>query len=100
MVGDLEANESVEIHGAFKGEVRAVGHTVVIAEEARVEATIEAARVSVEGHVRGSVTGHEHASLTQTANMVGKLATAEIRVEEGAIFRGQVDYTGSDRPPK
>lgn len=61
---------------------------------ARVEATIEAAVVSVEGQVRGTVIGRERASLTKSANMVGKLATIEIRVEEGAIFRGQVDYLG------
>ena len=94
LVGDLVAGEPLEIAGRFEGQLKAVGQDVTVGPTARVEATIEAAVVSVEGQVRGTVIGRERASLTKSANMVGKLATIEIRVEEGAIFRGQVDYLG------
>ncbi|MDE0106120.1 MAG: polymer-forming cytoskeletal protein [Bryobacterales bacterium] len=94
LAGNLVSKESIEIEGRFEGDLKADGQHVVVGETARVEATIEAASVAVKGYMRGTVVGRKRASLAKTANMVGKLATVEIRVEEGAIFRGQVDYLG------
>lgn len=93
--GELESDEAIEIDGEFKGKLSAIGHSVTLNEGSRVEATIDASRVVIAGSIQGTVIGRAHTSLTKSARMVGKLATAEIRVDEGAVFRGQVDHLGS-----
>ena len=90
--GELIAAEPLLIVGRFKGSIEALNDTITIAEHAEVEANITAANVLIAGIVRGSVKGIRRAQLSKTANMSGQLITREIRVEEGAIFRGQVDY--------
>lgn len=81
------------ICGKFKGSIKSKSNEVTVAENAEVEADIVAAKVSVSGLVKGSVTGLKGARFTGTAVMTGKLTTtSEFVVEKGAVFRGQVDY--------
>lgn len=93
MVGDIVADEPLLISGKFKGTIESKSNEVTVAENAEVEADIVAAKVSVSGHVKGSVTGLKGARFTGTAVMTGRLTTtSEFVVEKGAVFRGQVDY--------
>ena len=81
------------IVGKFKGSIKSKSNEVTVAEKAEVEADIVAAKVSVSGQVKGSVTGLKGTRLTGTAVMTGKLTTtSEFVVEQGAVFRGQVDF--------
>lgn len=93
LVGDIVADEPLLIAGKFKGTIESKSNEVTVAENAEVEADIVAAKVSVSGHVKGSVTGLQGARFTGTAVMTGRLTTtSEFVVEKGAVFRGQVDY--------
>ena len=98
LIGDIIADEPLLIVGKFKGSIESKSNEVIVAEEAEVEADIVAAKVSVSGHVKGSVTGLKGARFTGTAVMAGKLTTtSEFVVEKGAIFRGQVDYMSESK---
>ena len=93
LVGEIVADEPLVIAGKFKGTIESKSSEVTVAEKAEVEADIVAAKVSVSGQVKGSITGLRGARITGTAVMTGKLTTtSEFVVEKGAIFRGQVDY--------
>ena len=93
LIGDIVADEPLLIVGKFKGTIESKSNEVTVAEKAEVEADIVAAKVSVSGQVKGSVTGLKGARFTGTAVMTGKLTTtSEFVVEKGAVFRGQVDY--------
>lgn len=93
LIGDIVADEPLLIVGKFKGSIESKSNEVIVAEKAEVEADIVAAKVSVSGQVKGSVTGLKGARFTGTAVMTGKLTTtSEFVVEKGAVFRGQVDY--------
>ncbi len=93
LIGDIVADEPLLIAGKFKGSIESKSNEVTVAENAEVEADIVAAKVSVSGQVKGSVTGLKGARFTGTAVMTGKLTTtSEFVVEKGAVFRGQVDY--------
>lgn len=93
LIGDIVSDEPLLIAGKFKGSIESKSNEVIVAENAEVEADIVAAKVSVSGQVKGSVTGLEGARFTGTAVMTGKLTTtSEFVVEKGAVFRGQVDY--------
>lgn len=98
LVGDIVANEPLLIVGEFKGSIESRTNEVTVAEEAKVEADIVAANISVSGKVNGTVTALKGARFTGTAAMTGKLATtSDFVVEKGAIFRGQVDYLSESK---
>lgn len=93
LIGDIVSDEPLLIAGKFKGSIESKSNEVTVAENAEVEADIVAAKVSVSGQVKGSVTGLKGARFTGTAVMTGRLTTtSEFVVEKGAVFRGQVDY--------
>ena len=93
LIGDIVSDEPLLIAGKFKGSIESKSNEVTVAENAEVEADIVAAKVSVSGRVKGSVTGLKGARFTGTAVMTGRLTTtSEFVVEKGAVFRGQVDY--------
>ena len=89
--GTIAAESDLTISGWFKGKIDAPSHEVVVFDEGVVEADIKAKRVRIQGKVRGDVHSDERAALTSTADIVGTLKTRELRVEEGAVFRGQID---------
>ena len=98
LVGDIVADEPLLIAGKFKGTIESKSSEITVAENAEVEADIVAAKVSVSGQVKGTVTGLKGARFTSTAVMTGKLTTtSEFIVEKGAIFRGQVDYVSEGK---
>ena len=100
MEGVISAEEPLTIRGRLKGRVEVPGQLVIVSSGADVEADIKARRISIGGKVRGNVQGLEHVELTETADLVGQLHTREIRVEDGAVFRGRVDIVTDKRPPR
>jgi cytoskeletal protein CcmA (bactofilin family) len=91
MEGSIAAEGDLTISGKFKGTIEIPSRQVVVQREGVVEADIKANQVLIQGTVRGNVKGIQRAALTSSADVVGKLETHELRVEEGAVFRGQVD---------
>ncbi len=89
--GVLTGRESLTIAGRLKGRIEIPEHLVEVAQGADVEADIKAGQVCIRGSVRGNIQGLQRVELSSTANLEGRLVTREIRVEDGAVFRGQVD---------
>lgn len=91
MQGKIAAEGDLTIAGKFEGEVDASSQNVTISEGAVVAANIRAGEVAVEGRLRGNVQGGTRIRLRATADVEGKMKTRKLSVEEGAVFRGQVD---------
>ena len=68
-----------------------------IGTQARVEATVHAKNVTVEGKVTGDISADDRLELIATATVDGNIKAPKIIVAEGAKFRGSVDM-GSARP--
>ena len=65
--------------------------------KARVEATVHAKNVTVEGKLTGDVSADDRVELVASATVDGNIKAPKIVVAEGARFRGAVDM-GSARP--
>ena len=95
--GNMTSEDGLAIAGEFNGNIDIATRDVTVSVGAIVEADIRASRVIICGKVRGNVQGIDKVELARTADMIGRLETREIRVEEGAIYRGQVDIIVDDR---
>ena len=94
--GTITGNEKVLIEGTVRGKIDMSGELLVGAK-ARVEATVHAKTVTVEGKLTGDISADDRVELVASATVDGNIKAPKIIVAEGAKFRGNVDM-GSARP--
>ena len=86
----------VVIEGTVRGKIQ-LSSDLRIGTNARVEATVHASSVMVEGRLTGDVSADDRVELVASAVVDGNLKAPKIIVAEGAKFRGSVDM-GSAKP--
>ena len=94
--GTISGSEPIIVEGTIKGRIN-VTNDLRIGTKGRVEATVHAKNVTVEGKLTGDVSADERVELVASATVDGNIKAPKIVVAEGARFRGAVDM-GSARP--
>lgn len=94
--GTISGSEPVVVEGTIKGKIH-VSSDLRVGTKARVEASVHARNVTIEGRVTGDVSADDRVELVASATVDGNLKAPKIIVAEGARFRGNVDM-GSARP--
>ena len=94
--GTITGSEPVMIEGTVRGKINLTGD-LRVGTKARVEATVHAKNVTVEGRLTGDISADDRVELVTTATVDGNIKAPKIIVAEGAKFRGSVDM-GSQRP--
>jgi cytoskeletal protein CcmA (bactofilin family) len=103
--GDVTGDEDLTIQGRVEGTVTLKQHNLSIGPEGKVDASIHARTVTVDGEVKGDLKGEEQVVLRKTARVQGNIQAPRVTVEDGARFRGGVDMGeqagagGADRAP-
>jgi cytoskeletal protein CcmA (bactofilin family) len=90
--GNLKIDGSVRIDGEVSGEIDA-RETVYVAESAKVDAKIRAARVIIAGDIQGEVNCSDRLEVMPTGRVRAQLTTRTLTVFEGAFIEGQVHMT-------
>lgn len=94
--GTVTGTEMVSIEGTVKGQIN-LQSDLRIGTQARVEATVHARNVIIEGKLAGDVSADDRVELVASAAVDGNIRAPKIVVAEGARFRGNVDM-GSAKP--
>ena len=94
--GKITGSEPLLVEGSVRGEIN-LNADLRIGPKARVEATVHARNVVIEGKLAGDVSADQRVELITTATVDGNIKAPKIVVAEGARFRGAVDM-GSARP--
>jgi|SRR5450759_1508271 cytoskeletal protein CcmA (bactofilin family) len=94
--GTITGTEPVVVEGTVRGKID-LNSDLRIGTKARVEATVHAKNVTIEGKLTGDVSADDRVELILTATVDGNIKAPKIIVAEGAKFRGSVDM-GSQRP--
>ncbi len=85
--GKLVFEGTFRIGGAFKGEIF-TNDILIVGEGAKVQATIEAGTVIINGEVSGNVSAHNRVEIHRPAIFRGNISTPSLTVDEGVIFEG------------
>jgi cytoskeletal protein CcmA (bactofilin family) len=88
--GTISGSEPVLIEGTVRGKINLTGE-LRIGTKARVEATVHAKNVTIEGRLNGDVSADDRVELIASATVDGNIKAPKIVVAEGAKFRGSVD---------
>lgn len=95
--GTVSGSERMVVEGTMRGQIN-LSADLVVGTKARVEATVHARNVTVEGKLNGDISADDRVELVASATVDGNIKAPKIVVAEGAKFRGSVDM--GSRVPK
>lgn len=95
--GTITGSEPIVVEGTVRGNIN-LSADLRVGTKARVEATVHARNVMVEGKLTGDVSADDRVELVASAVVDGNIKAPKIIVAEGAKFRGNVDM--GSRVPK
>ena len=87
--GKLTFEGTVRIDGRFKGQILA-NDTLIIGDEGVVEGEITVGELICSGTVRGTIRTARSADFLAPGKIEAELFTAQLRVERGVIFDGNI----------
>lgn len=89
--GSVIGEEELTIDGQVVGTVEFKRNTVSIGSAGRVEGDIYAQTLHVAGSVEGRLIASHKVTVHHTAHIVGTIITPCLVLEDGAVFRGNID---------
>lgn len=95
--GELTSEGPVEIEGTLQGDCRAVGLCRVRAG-GRVEGSIRATSVVVEGEVAGRALEAQRVEIGASARVRADIRAERVAIAEGGFFQGDVRMAASEAP--
>lgn len=87
ITGKLTSEGTVRIDGRYSGELSIKGD-LLIGEEGKVEADVEARNVMVSGELNGNVTASGRVEIVASGKLFGDITVAHLVIDEGAVFQG------------
>ncbi|MFQ5848039.1 MAG: polymer-forming cytoskeletal protein [Candidatus Methylomirabilales bacterium] len=87
--GELTGEGDLQVQGHLEGKINVTG-TVVVLEEASIQADITATAIIVAGVVRGNLLAAEKVELSSTGHLVGDIRSKTLVVREGAAINGRI----------
>jgi cytoskeletal protein CcmA (bactofilin family) len=88
--GDISCSEDLHIDGQVEGTINPKGNCLTIGPSGRVKADVVARTVVVQGRLEGNIQASDRVHLTQSAIVLGDIATQRLSIDEGAFFKGRV----------
>jgi cytoskeletal protein CcmA (bactofilin family) len=91
VIGDLAAEEDLQIDGELTGTIDMPAHALTIGEGAKVDARVFARDVTVLGRISGRITATEIVDVRVGAAVTGEVAAPAVLVADGATVQGRVE---------
>ena len=89
--GQIIAGEDLTIDGVADGTVELQEHRLTVGPNGKVQASVKAREVVVIGTLQGNVDTSDKTTIRKGATLIGDIRTARIEIEDGAIFKGNID---------
>lgn len=88
--GELSFKKSLQINGAFNGEITSGGY-LVIGEGAVVKANIKAKTIIILGTVYGNIEAITRLEIHDSGKLYGNIRTAKLKIADGVVFEGKCE---------
>lgn len=94
--GEISGGEDTYIDGEVEGTIDLSQNCLTIGPNGDVRAHVKVRSITVLGRLEGSVTAAEKIEIRKTGSLEGDLVTPRILIEDGAVFRGNIDIVKPD----
>ena len=89
--GDVTGEEDLIVDGVIEGTVNLKDNNLVVSENGKVTANVNARIIRVDGEVKGELRGTEQVSISPTGKVSGDIRAPRVVLEDGCQFKGSVD---------
>jgi cytoskeletal protein CcmA (bactofilin family) len=96
--GKIKGEDTLRISGYFKGNIDCK-RMVWVDKTGRIEGTVYARRVIIEGEINGNIKSSDHVELRSNGRMIGDINAAKITVAKGCLFDGQARILRKEKSP-
>jgi cytoskeletal protein CcmA (bactofilin family) len=97
--GELICDGIVKIDGVYQGSIKTVSN-VIITEEGRVDAHIEAQNVSVSGQAKGSIVAKGRLEILSTGRVWADVTVSSFLLDDGGKLHGALKMFGTGDEPE
>lgn len=97
--GDLECDGIVKIDGIYQGSIKTVSN-VIVSEQARIDAHIEAQNVSVSGQAKGSIVAKGRLEILSTGKVWADVTVSSFLLDDGGKLHGALKMFGTGPEPE
>jgi len=97
--GDLVCDGVVKIDGVYQGSIKTISN-VIISEQARVDAHIEAQNVSVSGQAKGSIVALGRLEILSTGRVWADVTVKSFLLDDGGKLHGSLKMAGTEPEPE
>lgn len=91
ITGQITSREDLIVDGNIEGTVEVHEHRVTIGPNGRVNATIKARHIVIQGQVNGDLQATEKLEIRKGAYLIGDVTTGSIVIEDGGLIKGSID---------
>jgi cytoskeletal protein CcmA (bactofilin family) len=97
--GNLECDGIVKIDGVYQGSIKTASN-VIISENGRVDAHIEAQNVSVSGQAKGSIVAKGRLEILSTGRVWADVTVKSFLLDDGGKLHGGLKMIGAGPEPE
>ena len=97
--GTLAFKDTVRLDGAVNGKILSETGTVIIGEQAVVEAQIQVGTAIIKGTVNGHIQASERIDVYPPAKITGDIQAPVVSIETGVFFNGNCSMAKPVPPP-
>ena len=96
--GNLSFKGTLCIDGTFTGQIN-TSDILIISEDGKIEADIQAGTVICEGLVKGNIVASKKVELRPKSKIIGNIDSPSLTIEVGARLNGKCHMTGNNDNP-
>ena len=99
--GDIHFNGGLRVDGAIQGNVteqNGMPSTLILSEHGKIEGSVTAAKIVLNGIVIGPVKSSHFIELQTKARIIGDLYYKSLEMHTGAVIEGKLIYLGDGAP--
>ena len=89
--GDLYGEEDVLVQGCIEGTVNLRDNMLTVGEHGKVNATINAHSMEIQGQVSGDLNCEEQVIVRNSGRVQGNIIAPRVTLEDGCYFKGSID---------
>ena len=97
--GDLVCDGIVKVDGVFQGSIKTVSN-VIVSEQGKVDAHIEAQNVSVSGQAKGSIVAKGRLEILSTGRVWADVTVSSFLLDDGGKLHGGLKMFGTGPEPE
>jgi cytoskeletal protein CcmA (bactofilin family) len=97
--GTLAFKETIRLDGQVKGKLISSQGTVIIGENAVIEADVQVGVAIIRGKVRGRVEAGQRIEIFAPAQVIGDICAPTVTIDSGVVFNGNCQMQAGSKPP-